>query len=162
MKFRRGLSSAIQDKIAELGIDRPTDDDINGWYSAARRFDRNRLANEAFHSAKPPAFASTPATSIPGRSFFNRPPLPPATSKPLSMGVPMDIDAQRSQSSLPIICHRCGKPGHIAPKCPLRFDVRHMTTDEKEDWIEGLLSTSDVADPVVEPIEESLEKKEDF
>jgi hypothetical protein len=37
-----------------------------------------------------------------------------------------------------------------------------MTTDEKEDWIEGLLSTSDVADPVVEPIEESLKKKDDF
>src|SRR3981189_3698554 len=49
IKFRRGLNASTQDQIAESGTDRPADNDPDGWYKAARRFDLNRLANEAFH-----------------------------------------------------------------------------------------------------------------
>jgi hypothetical protein len=51
LKFRRGLNLTTQDKIAESGTDRPRDNDHQGWYVAARRFDLNRLANEAFRYA---------------------------------------------------------------------------------------------------------------
>jgi hypothetical protein len=48
LKFRRGLNVTMQDKIAESGTDRPQDNDHHSWYAAARQFDLNRLANEAF------------------------------------------------------------------------------------------------------------------
>jgi hypothetical protein len=51
LKFHRGLNPTTQDRIAESGMDRPSDTDFNGWFKAARRLDLNRLANEAFHLA---------------------------------------------------------------------------------------------------------------
>jgi hypothetical protein len=51
VKFRRGLQPAIQDKIVEMGKDRPDDNDADGWYRTARMFDQNHRANEAFHSS---------------------------------------------------------------------------------------------------------------
>jgi hypothetical protein len=44
LKFRRGLNSTTQDRIAESGTDRPQDRDFDGWFKAARRLDLNRLA----------------------------------------------------------------------------------------------------------------------
>jgi len=43
MKFRRGLDRDIQDRIAELVQGRPEDDDLDGWYSAARMFNATGL-----------------------------------------------------------------------------------------------------------------------
>jgi hypothetical protein len=62
LKFRRGLNATTQDKIAESGTDRPRDNDHQGWYAAARRFDLNWLANEAFRYASrhPIAQLATP------------------------------------------------------------------------------------------------------
>jgi hypothetical protein len=51
LKFRRGLNSATQDRIAKSGMDRPSDMDFNSWFKAAQRLDLNRLANKAFHLA---------------------------------------------------------------------------------------------------------------
>jgi hypothetical protein len=51
LKFRRGLNSMTQDRIAESGTDRPGDTDFNSWFKAARCLDLNHLANEAFHLA---------------------------------------------------------------------------------------------------------------
>jgi hypothetical protein len=48
LKFHRGLQPSTQDKIVESGTDRPKDNDFQGWFQAAHRFDLNRLANEAF------------------------------------------------------------------------------------------------------------------
>ena len=41
IKFRRGLDPLVQDKIAESGTDRPSDNDFAGWAKATRRFDTN-------------------------------------------------------------------------------------------------------------------------
>jgi hypothetical protein len=49
LKFHRGLHLTTQDKIAESGMDRLKDNDLQGWLQATRRFDLNQLANEAFH-----------------------------------------------------------------------------------------------------------------
>ena len=35
IKFRRGLNTTTQDKIAESGSDRPADDKPEDWYKAA-------------------------------------------------------------------------------------------------------------------------------
>jgi hypothetical protein len=51
LKVRRGLNPTTQDRIAESGMDRPSDMDFEGWFKVARRLDLNRLANEAFHFA---------------------------------------------------------------------------------------------------------------
>jgi hypothetical protein len=47
-KFCQGLNAMMQDMIAELGTDRPQDNNHQGWYAAAQQFDLNQLANEAF------------------------------------------------------------------------------------------------------------------
>jgi hypothetical protein len=60
LKFCRGLNPTMQDKIAELGTDRPWDNDHQGWYTAARQFDLNWLANEAFrYASRHPTVQST-------------------------------------------------------------------------------------------------------
>jgi hypothetical protein len=35
LKFRKELNLMTQDRIAESGIDRPSDMDFNGWFKAA-------------------------------------------------------------------------------------------------------------------------------
>jgi Zinc knuckle/Retrotransposon gag protein len=155
VKFRRGLSQAIQDKIAESGNDCPAHDDPKSWYRVARLFDRNRLANEAFNSstrgratvqapfaprqpAPRPSFVPFAPPSIPAPA---RP--PPATALP--PGVPMDVDAQRAKK-LANTCHRCGAAGHFVRDCPRRFDIRHMSANEREDLLQDLLAARDAVD----------------
>jgi hypothetical protein len=57
----------------------------------------------------------------------------------------MDIDAARKAKSTPDTCRRCGKTGHWAKDCELRFDVRHMTMDELETIMENRNAALDVA-----------------
>ena len=54
----------------------------------------------------------------------------------------MDIDAQRAKLTS-TTCHRCGEVGHLRQDCPRRFDVRHMTIEEREDLLESLLAAKD-------------------
>jgi hypothetical protein len=35
LKFHRGLNVTTQDRLAEYGIDRPRDNDFDGWFKAA-------------------------------------------------------------------------------------------------------------------------------
>src|SRR3981189_2281307 len=158
IKFRRGLNASTQDRIAESGTDRPADNDPDGWYKAARRFDLNRLANKAFHASS--TKRSAPAPHAPdGRTAYAFPrtsaptqyvkpaptsALPPfRPTAPLHPGVPMDIDAQRAKASMPHTCHRCGSPNHMIRDCPRRFDVRHMCTEEIDDFFASVLARRD-------------------
>jgi len=164
IKFRRGLNPTIQDKIAEMGRDRPDDRNPLGWYAAARRFDQNRRANEAFNSSSvrkppPPSASSTFALPRPtppiARNTWQRPtvatstaptaPQPPLRSfgRPLPQGVPMDIDAAKRRGNLPSSCYRCGEPGHVSRDCPQPFDIRAMSADDREDLIQSLLALKD-------------------
>src|SRR3979490_3402247 len=70
IKFRRGLNASTQDRIEESGTDRPADNDPDSWYKAARRFDLNRLANEAFHASSTKRSAPAPHT-LDGRTTYS-------------------------------------------------------------------------------------------
>ena len=66
--------------------------------------------------------------------------------------VPMDIDAACKAKAINDNCHCCSKLGHWSKDCELRFDVRHMTTNEMSALMENQLATLDVAH--LEPKEE--------
>jgi hypothetical protein len=170
VKFRRGLNTQIQNAIATMVTGRPLDTDPEGWYGMARTVDQNRAANEAFgfsHRTPAPAPVRSTGTS------FNRPLPPPsfpqrhAHSLPTPGNpVPMDVDRAKARTGLPSSCFRCGKVGHFGRDCPDRFDVRAMTTDELEAFLEDRLACLDVADadPTIEtgPDPEQSPRREDF
>jgi hypothetical protein len=164
VKFRRGLDPRIQNPIAcSQPESRPADDNVKSWITAARTLDQNRQANEAFRGAAQKPTAATQKPNA-GKSFFNfapaagapAPPAPPTRSLPPP--VPMDIDAQRSKRT-PGTCFRCGSPDHFSNKCPRAYDVRYMTVEERQEWIQHMLVVEDVA-AAPEPEEEARE--EDF
>jgi hypothetical protein len=76
----------------------------------------------------------------------------------------MDIDATRKGRTLSDTCRRCGAAGHWAKDCDLRFDVRHMDTDELQTILEDKLAAKDVVpmEPLVEEADEVLIRSEDF
>jgi hypothetical protein len=150
LKFCRGLNSTTQDCIAESGTDRPGDTDFNGWFKAAQHLDLNRLANEAFHLAS----RCSPTHSAPLAMTHSAPPRAPfsflcthtptaatpaamhAPSCALPPGIPMDIDCTRTLKPLAQTCYCCGQTGRISRECDLCHDVRHMTLDEEDEFIQ--------------------------
>jgi hypothetical protein len=178
VKFRRGLQPAIQDKIAEMGKDRPDDNDADGWYRTARMFDQNRRANEAFHSSAtrrmpaglPPVLSSVSQTRPQplARTPWPRPSAQVASAaptigqpaRPLPPGVPMDIDAAKRAGKIPGACYHCGEFGHRARDCPTGFDIRLMSADDREELLEDLLALKDAATENAEVETEDAEEKD--
>ena len=167
VKFRRGLDRTISSALAGMTTGRPSDTDPEAWFRLAVQMDQNRVADQAFYSPQRTT-ALAPAPSRPGLLSRPPPPLPPArvtpAAPPLSMGVPMDIDAMRKSRSLPDTCRRCGAPGHWAKDCPHRFDVRHMDVDELQTLLEDRLAEKDAApaEPLVVEADETPICTEDF
>lgn len=169
MKFRRGLTKDIQDKVAEMQ-GAPELDDLEGWKEAARHFYQNQEANRAFGksirtSASVPSSAPTRGLVSAAPGTFPRPfprfsvppvplpspfprfgPKPEVAPKPKSDDpIPMEVDASKQRRLTPPVCFRCQQPGHLAKECPHRFDVRAMTQDERKDLLEQLLVEADMA-----------------
>jgi hypothetical protein len=149
LKFRRGLNSTTQNRIAESGTDRLGDTDFNGWFKVARHLDLNCLANEAFHYASqcPLTHSPSPIThSAPPHTLFSfLHSHPPTATTPAAMhtpsctlppGIPMDVDCTQTLKPLAQTCYRCGQTGHISRECDLHHDVRHMTLDEENEFIQ--------------------------
>jgi hypothetical protein len=140
MKFRRGLDRAIQDKVAEMGRDRPRDDDVDAWYDTARMFDENRAANLAFHSATPTNYTA------PSRGFSIRMPAPETNTQPrANLPTPRVAPVDTAKPRFDTTCRRCGKVGHFAKECPMSHDVRFMTSEELEEWLQQRNVAKDVA-----------------
>jgi hypothetical protein len=159
LKFHRGLNPTTQDRIAESGADRQQDRDFDSWFKATRCLDLNCLANEAFHYAsRRPLTQSTPTPmthSAPPRTPFSflHSHLPTAAtpaamhtpSRALPPGVPMDVDCTRTLKPLAQTCYRCGQTGHTSRECDLCHDVRHMTLDEEDEFIQRIIADRDAA-----------------
>ncbi len=58
MKFRRKLDSIIQSRVAE-SADCPSEEDFEGWYSAAQHVANNCVANQSFHFSQHSAHPQT-------------------------------------------------------------------------------------------------------
>ena len=71
-------------------------------------------------------------------------------------GTPMDIDAVRKRNANPVSCSRCGNLGHLLKDCPRSYDVRYMTTDERDDWVQHIMVTKDVSE-----VQEKLDDPQD-
>jgi hypothetical protein len=157
VKFRRGLDPRIQDAIATMASGRPSDIIPSQWYNAARTVDQNRATNEAFRSSYriPLPVQSNPQPRQTASGVL-RPPAHAHINPSPGNPVPMDIDAARRKASMPITCYRCGQPGHKAPDCKLRFDVRALTIDELQAYLEDKMTALDV---VPEPEEVATEEE---
>ena len=164
VKFRRGLDPRIQDAIATMTSGRPSDEIPSHWYSAARTLDQNRATNEAFRASyrvpnSNPISVQT-RQPVPGISRFPvNAHFRPSPGNP----VPMDVDAARKKATATISCYRCGKLGHKAPDCNLRFDVRTCTVDELQSFLEDRLAALDVIPAEDDAtVEEDKPKVQDF
>ena len=118
--------------------------DPETWFSLAVQMDQNRAADEAFQASHCTTSAPAPAARS-YASVLNRPtPARFAHANPSpSNPVPMDIDATRKGKTPADACRRCGKIGHWAKDCDLRFDVRYMDADEVEAALENKLAAKD-------------------
>jgi hypothetical protein len=163
VKFRRGLDRRISASLAGMASGRPSDTDPETWFRLAVQMDQNRAADEAFQASYRQNTTATPAPTT-RTSVFPRSVAPArfAHSNP-SPGnpIPMDIDAARKAKAISDVCRRCGKTGHWAKDCSLRYDVRSMDVDELEKALEDKLAAKDVA-AVEEPEVESVGSVEDF
>ena len=70
----------------------------------------------------------------------------------------MDVDTTRKNSTTLVICYRCGGVGHMRPSCLQRFDIRFMTIEEKDEWMQEVALEQDI----VEVRERADSAAEDF
>jgi len=59
----------------------------------------------------------------------------------------MDIDASQKMQPLPFSCYQCRKAGHKAPDCPTRFDIRELSIDDLQTYLEDRLAELNAKHP---------------
>jgi hypothetical protein len=57
----------------------------------------------------------------------------------------MDVDHTRAFKPLAQTCYRCGQTGHISKECDRCHDVRHMTLDEQDKFIQNIMANRNAA-----------------
>jgi hypothetical protein len=53
---------------------------------------------------------------------------------------PRNTDGTRTQKPAALTCYQCGQTGHTSWDCDLRHDVRHMTPDEQDEFIQHIMA----------------------
>jgi len=144
VKFRWGLDTQIQNAIATMPSGRPSDMVPTDWYTAARTIDQNRATNESFQSSyQTLSVALTPSHPATFKTVWfqalERSANHQHTPNP-GNPVPMDIDASWKTQPLPFSCYQCGKAGHKAPDSPTRFDIRELSIDDLQTYLEDRLA----------------------
>jgi hypothetical protein len=157
LKFCHGLNATIQDKIAELGTNQPSNEKLEQWYVMAWLFDQNHIANEAFQTVQNKLHAPSMAVNN-LRSVFPQMLVSQFSALTSSILQNRPVTNTRVESTpqrlgnTPQACYCCGSFDHLSPQCKIKFDVWAMTSDEREDILEQLLVVKDV---VREEVEES-------
>jgi hypothetical protein len=57
----------------------------------------------------------------------------------------MDINCTRTFKPLAQTCYRCGQTSHISRDYDLRHDIRHMTLDEQDEFIQHIMAKRNTA-----------------
>jgi hypothetical protein len=57
----------------------------------------------------------------------------------------MDVDRTCTLKHLTQTCYRCGQTGHISKECDHRHNVRHMTLDEEDEFIQRIMANRNAA-----------------
>jgi len=153
VKFHRGLNTQIQNAIATIPSGCPSDMVLTDWYTAARTIDQNWATNESFRSSyQTPSVAPTktcPSTfntvqfQAPEQSVNHQ--HAPTPRNP----VPMDINTSQKMQPLLFSCYRCRKAGHKASNCPTQFDIRELSIDDLQTYLEDRLAELNAKHPVI-------------
>jgi hypothetical protein len=57
----------------------------------------------------------------------------------------MDVNHTRTLKPLAQTCYRCGKTGHISKECDLHHNIRYMTLDEQDEFIQNIMANRNAA-----------------
>jgi hypothetical protein len=59
------------------------------------------------------------------------------------------MDGTNTQKPAALTCYQCGQTGHTSWDCEHRHDVRHMTLDEQDEFIQHIMARRDAEMAVV-------------
>ncbi|KAG5351899.1 hypothetical protein C0989_004620 [Termitomyces sp. Mn162] len=145
LTFWDGLHPTLMEHIDSLVEGLLDDKRIASWYKVAwDQWQLMEIQRELHypHSALCLALATSFHYLIPAHPMPAATPAIPATC-PLPPGILMDVDTARQLCTMPLLCWRCQKPGHLAQHCSLGLEVHYPSITEQEELFLRLLAAKD-------------------